>query len=494
MKSPPSPLLFEIELLLPAHLAAYGPIVTDAIAFFVSHLPAGRQAEIAAAQAALPKDASAAERLVSLFHCCPTLHKLGQVIARHRGLDSQVRRALAGLETFAPVTPLTEIRRIIDEDLTAHGVREDVRIADAALAEASVAIVVPVTWHRTPSGPPQRGVLKVRKPGVESRLEEELVVLDKLTEHLNETTQRHDVPPLDYRDVLENARALLLGEIHFEQEQQNLFAAGQQYAHRSDVRIPRLLPFSTPRLTAMERIDGIKVTDVAGRPTHRRRRIARTIVDAMVADVVFSRDSLMTFHADPHAGNLFATDDDTVAIFDWSLIGRLEKRDCEAIARLLIDAVLLDASGVCAAIDSLALSPANPAKLSETVGAAIDELNRGRFPSPSWIVDLLDRAVFAGATIPGNLLLFRKMLLTLNGVIADVCDESSLDAILLSKGFSQFWAELPRRALSWPQSRDFTTHVSTSQLARMMTAAPLAAGQYWMRAWTQCIRSYFPTT
>ena len=494
MKTPTTHPPFDIGLLLPAHLTAYGPVVSDALEFFMTRLSAERQAEITSAQAALPAEATPADRLVALFHCCPTLHKMGQVIARHRGLDSDVRRALAGLETFPPVTPLAEIRRIIDEDLTAHGVHEDVRIANAALAEASVAVVVPITWHRTPSGPPQRGVLKVRKSGIEDRLNEELAILDQLTTHIEASIRRHDVPQVDYREVFENARTLLLGEIHFEREQQNLYAAGQQYANRRDVWIPRLLPFSTSRITAMERIDGVRVTDVGGLPAHRRRRIARTIVDAMVADVVFSRDSEMTFHADPHAGNLFAAEDDTVAILDWSVIGRLEKRDCEAIARLIIDAILLDAPGVCAAVDSLAISPADPARLAESVGAALDELNRGRLPSPSWIVDLLDRAVFAGAKFPGNMLLFRKMLLTLNGVIADVCDESSLDAILLSKGLSKFWSEFPRRAFSWPQSRDFATHVSTSQLARMMTAAPLAAGQHWMRAWTQCIRSYFPAT
>lgn len=484
---------FNLEGLLPAHLSDFAPMVSDALHFFVSELSSDRQAEVARLQAQLPESASAADHLVALFHCCPTLHKVGQIIARHRSIDPVTRRALTRLETFPPVTPLSEIRGIIDEDLTARGVQEDVRIAPAALAEASVAVVVPITWHRTPSGPPQRGVLKVRKPGIEARLHEELAILDGLADVLEGLAPQHNAYSIDFRDIFENAKRLLLGEIDFEREQQNLFAAGQQYAHRQDIWIPRLLPFSTSRITAMERIDGVRVTETAGLPAWRRRRIARTIVDAMVAEVVFSRDSDMFFHADPHAGNLFAAEDDCVAILDWSLTGRLEKRDCESIARLLMSAVLLDCSGVCASINSLAISPADPARLVVPVRAALDKIGRGQMPSPSWIVELLDQAVIAGAKFPVHMLLFRKMLLTLQGVISDVCEESSLDAILISKGLAEFWAELPRRALSWPQSRDFATHVSTEQLAHMMSAAPMAAGQYWMRAWSDCLRAFVPS-
>ncbi|OQZ05876.1 MAG: hypothetical protein B6D36_07890 [Planctomycetes bacterium UTPLA1] len=484
---------FDIDILLPPPLKAFGPLVSDALKFFLSQLGPARLSEISAIQSALPQSAGPADRLVALFHVCPTLHKLAQVIARHRGLDPLVRQALTALETFPPITPLDEVRRIIDEDLTAQGVREDVRIADAALAEASVAIVVPVTWHRTPSGPPQKGVLKVLKPGVKDRLEEELNLLDALADHLEDVAPRYDVPALDHRTSFEHVRTLLLGEVHFAQEQKNLFAAGQQYAARRDVWIPRLLPFSTPRLTAMERIDGVRVTDATSLPAWKKRQFARTIVDAMIADVVFSRNEAMTFHADPHAGNLFAADDGRLAILDWSLTGRLHKRECETIARLLMAALLRDAAGLCTALDALAVKHADPIKLADVAARSLDELLRGRLIGPNWIVDLIDQSVLAGASFPANLLLFRKTLITLQGVVSDVCEDSSLDAIVMSKGMAEFWAELPRRACTWPLSTDFTTHVSSSQIANMMATAPFAVGQVWMRAWTDCLRTCLPT-
>ena len=82
----PSP-AFDIDILLPVPLKAFGPLVSDALKFFLSRLSPARLSEISAIQSALPQIAGPADRLVALFHVCPTLHKLAQVIARHRGLD-----------------------------------------------------------------------------------------------------------------------------------------------------------------------------------------------------------------------------------------------------------------------------------------------------------------------------------------------------------------------------------------------------------------------
>ena len=42
------------------------------------------------------------------------------------------------------------------------------------------------------------------------------------------------------------------------------------------------------------------------------------------------------FHGDPHAGNLFLTDENRLAILDWSLVGSLGERDVMAIVQILL--------------------------------------------------------------------------------------------------------------------------------------------------------------
>lgn len=485
------PFLTQTQQFIPETYAAYRPLIAEALRFFVDRLSAERRAEIVRAQCALPTDATPSARLVALMHCCPVLHKLGQVVARHRGLDAELRRALQELETFAPVYPFEEIRRIIDEELRRASIQEDVLIAQGAMAEASVAVVVPITWHRTPSGPPQRGVLKVKKPGIEDRLQEELAVLAELADHLDATREARELPPFDYRDTFDTVRDLVAGEVDLCQEQRNLTEALPRYSHRRDVWVPVLLPLSTPRMTAMEYIAGAKVTQVADRPAADRRRLARTIVDALIGDVVFCRDGETVFHADPHAGNLLSPDEmpaGSLAILDWSLTGRMAKRDHEAVARIFLAALLSDAASMASSIEQLSLSTPNEAGLRSSVEEALRGLRRGRLPGPAWLVELLDAAARCGARFSGSMLLFRKALLTVEGVVADVCEDTTLDALLVSKGLETLWSEWPRRVLSWPGSRDFATHVSNSELMGLFAAAPLAMGAAWLHAWHDWFR------
>lgn len=82
-----SALPFDLFSLIPESYAAYGPLLTQALALFLAHLPAGRRGTILAEQAHLPRDTPPAQRLTALARHCPTLHKLAQVLARDRRLD-----------------------------------------------------------------------------------------------------------------------------------------------------------------------------------------------------------------------------------------------------------------------------------------------------------------------------------------------------------------------------------------------------------------------
>ena len=68
--------------LLPEAHAAYRPLLVDGLRFFLERLPPPRQARILTEQLRLPGHTSPARRLVTLLRQCPTLHKMGQVVAR----------------------------------------------------------------------------------------------------------------------------------------------------------------------------------------------------------------------------------------------------------------------------------------------------------------------------------------------------------------------------------------------------------------------------
>jgi ubiquinone biosynthesis protein len=464
-----------LAAVVPDCYAEFRPVVADGLTFFLRHLSPPRLAEALGAQAALPTDAGLPRRLVLFLHACPALHKIGQIVARHRRLDPELRRHLQELESLEPRTPVEELRPVLERELAAAAAGYRVRLARRPLAEGSVAVVVPLTWSDPADGagaPCRHGVAKLLKPGVAARLGEDLDILGRLADYVDGRWAAYGLPALPYRELFAEVAELLAHELRLGQEQDHLRQAGRQLAGQSDVLVPRLLPFCTDALTAMERVHGHKVTDPRAASAWRRPVLFRSAVRALLSGVLFSRDESVLFHGDPHAGNLMVTRDGRLALLDWSLAGRLTADDRVRVAQMLVGAWGRDAARVAGAVAGLARGGADESRIRRHAEAALTELRWYRAAGPSWVVGLLDALTRAGVRFPGRLLLFRKAYLTLQGVLSDVCPSCSLDAVLLAEALAQLAWEWPLRWWKPLVDRDYGSHVSSADLVYLAFRAP----------------------
>ena len=461
-----------LDELVPPAYAVYRPAIVDGLVFFLEHLGEERAFAILAEQALLPADAGVNERIVAIARCCPALHKLGQVLARDRRLSAELRKLLQGLESMPSTLGLDEVRALAEAEL---GRLADlgIRIDEPPLAEASVAVVVPFEGQR-PNGEPLRGVLKLLKPGIEAALEDELETLQRIGALLDERCEAYGLPRIAYEESFCDVRALLAREVRLDQEQAHMRAARTAWASIGDVVIPEVYPFSTPRVTAMQRIDGGKVTDAAAElPRRGRRRLGDLIIRALIAQPVWSAGTSL-FHADPHAGNLFATSDGKLAILDWSLVGALTKADRVALTQIVIGALTLDGQRIRAAIDALSQGRSDGAVLQTVIDERVRALRNGAFPGMGWVTSLLDAtALHARCRFDGDLLMFRKVLQTLEGVVADVSADARPDRVLITAVLKALAAEWSQRLYAMPFSRQFATHLSNLDLAQLWASAPL---------------------
>jgi ubiquinone biosynthesis protein len=473
---------FQIEpqalaAVVPDVYAEFRPALADGLTFFVRHLSPARRAEVFASQAELPADTDLPRRLVVFLHACPALHKLGQVVARNRHLDPELRRHLQELESLEPRTPAALLRPLLARELAAAEREYDIRVAEQPLAEGSVAVVVPLTWADPVDGagaPRQRGVAKLLKPGVVDRLEEDLAILAELAGYLEERGTAYGLPPLAYREVLGEVAEWLAHEVRLRQEQANLRLAARQLADQPEVQVPGLLPFCTDALTAMERVDGCKVTDRRGAGSWRRRALFGAAVRALLSGVLFNREESVLFHGDPHAGNLLVTPDGRLALLDWSLAGQLTSDDRGRLAQVLVGGWTLDAGRVVGSVAALACDSPREGLIRHHVETALAGLRWYRLPGPAWAVGLLDVLARDGLRFPPRLLLFRKAFLTLQGVLADVCPGCSLEAALMVEALTQLAWEAPLRCWKPLDDRDYGTHVSSADLLRLAWQAPAA--------------------
>ena len=466
-----------LEALLPETLAAWRPLLAEGMAFFLDRLPEARLGAIVAEQFALSANAPAAERITALLAHCPTLHKLGQVVARQPGLDAELRRHLQALESLPASTDIDALLAHVRAEL---GHDRSLRLADRALAEGSVAVVLPFSWRQ--DGRSHEGVLKALKPGVAQRLAEELAILPALGDFLARRGAEIDLPDIDYRSHLDTAGRLLTQEIRLEHEQANMHAASSLLADDADVFVPALLPWCTPKLTAMERIDGAKLSDAA-LPAHEARRLGRALVAGLLARPFWSRTDTAPFHGDLHGGNLLLAADGRIAVIDWSLTARLTKSEREALVEIALAALALDGRRITAGLASLGLQGTGDAAIAATVERALDSLvQSGRPLGFDWLVGLLDALALQGASGFGaQLAVFRKSWLSLAGVLADLGSVGDADRPLIGLGLQRFAAEWPARLLAPADSRAFSTHVSTADLLRVAADTWPAGLRYWTR-------------
>jgi ubiquinone biosynthesis protein len=421
--------------------------------------------------------------LATLARDCPVLHKLGQVLARDQRLAPQLRAHLRELESLEPVVSETTIRQIVGQELGPLD-RLGIRLVPPAIAQASVAVVIPFEpGEENGTGGKSGGVLKVLKPGIEERLQLELDLLGRVGSHLDERCEELKIPRLDYEESFEQIREKLANEIRLDHEQQHLVQAAEFYADEPRVQIPALLEFCTPRVTAMQRISGRKVTDHHLDGRCGRRQLADLVVRAMIARPMFSLAAQPLFHGDPHAGNMFLTDENRLAILDWSLVGSISHRERVAIAKIIQYAVMFEPTGIAGVLENLGQrKPIDRPNLIAVVERAIRRVRQGNLPGLSWLVELLDDAVFtARLRVGADLMVLRKSLHTLEGVVAEIAGAPfRIDDVLLADFMGHFAAEWLRRFVTPMGSREFATRLSNLDLAQTWLASPLALARFWM--------------
>jgi ubiquinone biosynthesis protein len=466
----------DMKALLPECYAHYRPVVRESLIFFLTRLSHQRKMAIYADQAWMPPHSSPSDRLVALLRHCPTLHKLGQVMARNRELSLDLRRNLQKLESLPPATSLSQLMpalKAIGEPFIEKLAMEE------PLAEASVAVVLPFSCPPDRSFPAERGVIKILKPGIQERLTEELALWPELGDYLEERCRVHEIPRLDYRDTLESVRTLLLDETRLDLEQAHIERAGSFYRDVEDVQIPRLFPWSGPHLTAMEYITGHKVTDVSHLPPPVSEALARCLIRSLVARPFWSMDPQALFHGDPHAGNLFLTIEGRLALLDWSLIVELSKRRREELMQVMLAGLMLHEHRLCRAIAALARSEVEAETLRELARQSLRLVRQGAFPGFAWLVQMMDRAMTEyHLSFPDDLVLFRKAVFTLTDVVADISGDLSADRLLFTSAQEQLVGELPMRATEPSLSRSFGSHLASFDLLEAWSTLPLRAGRY----------------
>lgn len=444
--------LFNQTRIIPDAYQSYRRIVHDGVIFFLSKLPARRLVDIISHQFFITEHAGAEERLFELAKKIPTLHKLGQMVARNRYVDPLIRAWLVQLENGSHGTDATALCRMIENRLGSDKERFCIRFDRCILSEASVGSVVPFTWMAPGSKKEKRGVFKVLKPMIGAQLAEEMAALDCLADYFQQNREKYSFGRFRFRELFEDVKTALREELDLSGEQANLCLADQFYKKDKTICVPEVAPFSSRYFTAMSFVDGTKVTDALTNKAD-RNEAAGTIFKAIICAPLFSDQEYPLFHGDPHAGNIFSygrkgAANLRVSLLDWSQTGHLAKQWRINILKFIQGVLIGDGKMICRAVSALSADDMDDALLGR-IHVAVSDVGRlaeyREAPLVKKAFIMLDQLSIQGVRFPKDLLLFRKTFFILDGLLADLDPDFDMDRAVMVYMRELLLGELPKR-------------------------------------------------
>lgn len=320
--------------LRPRHLARYGAIARLLIKH--GHGELVRHAGLAETLAG-PSDeplaegspAAAEELRADLEALGPTYIKLGQLLSTRADLlPAAYLEALEALQDEVEPFPGGEAVALVEEELGVRLSKAFQSFEEVPLAAASLGQV-----HRARLRDGRAVAVKVQRPGIRQRVADDLEALAELAVFVDEHTEAGR--RVGFGEVLEEFRTSLARELDYRQEASNLVLFAENLASFDRLVIPRpVLDYTTSRVLTMDYVRGRKITRVSP--------LARLEVDgAALGEQLFEaylQQVLVdgVFHADPHPGNVFLTEDGRLALLDLGMVGYVSHATREGLLKLLM--------------------------------------------------------------------------------------------------------------------------------------------------------------
>lgn len=266
----------------------------------------------------------------------PTFIKLGQILST-RGdlLPAGYREELAKLQDSAPPVPGDQIRAIFEEEFG--------RSVDEAFATFDMTPVAAASIGQAHAATLRDGtevIVKLRRPHIIEDVEEDLRVLLDIAYLVNrrwEMARYYDVVA-----IVEEFAQTLRSEMDYLHEGNSLERIANNFATDTSIHIPKVYwEVTTARVLTLERIRGVKITNITGLEAMglNRSDVAKHAARLLLTMIV--RDGF--FHADPHAGNVFVEPDGTIGLIDFGMTAEVDRGHQQQLMRLILGITHQDA-------------------------------------------------------------------------------------------------------------------------------------------------------
>jgi len=342
----------------------------------------------------------------------PVYIKLGQWLSSRADILPQpYLEELAKLQDNVPAAPFEKVKPIIENDLgpiekNFDSIEKNV-ISGASLGQVYIAKVKS-----------KDVVVKVKRPGIEKTVEEDLKILKKYLP----IAMKFVDPNLRFsaKAMLSQFIETIHEEMDYTLESKNLKSIKENLKSNHNVLIPSVLDdHSSKNVLTLEYIPGIKITNVKALDEAGIDRRKLVIDVHKVFFTMLLRQSI--FHADPHPGNIAVAKDGSLILYDFGMVGRLDKEARLKLIRLYLALVEKDPPRTVNAMNDLGMlvPDFNRTLIEKGIGMSIRALH-GKKPDEMEVDAFMEIANKSMSKfpfmLPKHLALYMRMASIIEGI------------------------------------------------------------------------------
>lgn len=344
----------------------------------------------------------------------PTYIKFGQLLSsRPDLLPEPYIKALARLQDKVKPFPYAQVEEIVASELGIRISKAFSHFEPKHLAAASLGQV-----HRAALRDGRPVVVKIQRPDIRPQIAEDFEVLEEIADFFD----NHTEVGRRYRfgKILAEFKSSILQELDYQREASNLTMLAHNLKSFPLLLVPQpVADFSSRSVLTMDYVSGTKITALSplARMDMNGDVLAEEFFKAYLKQVLIDG----FFHADPHPGNIFLTDDGRIALLDLGMTGRVSTKTQENLLRLLMAIsegngdetvkIILRISETAEDFDEAKFAKAAAVLVSEQRDQTLDHQDVGRA-----LLEVSRLAAQTGLYVPSELTLLGKTLLQLEEV------------------------------------------------------------------------------
>lgn len=344
----------------------------------------------------------------------PTFIKFGQILStRPDVVPHEYIIEFLKLQDAVTPLPFSEVRKVIEAEF-GRPVREIFsEIDETPVAAASIAQV-----HSAITRDGDEVAVKVQRPGIEEVINTDIAILKYMARlALKYIPESRLYDPVG---MVEEFSRVIRREMDFTLEASYMEKFRENFSGDPRVKVPKVYWEHTGRgVLTMERVRGIKVDQVN---KLKEEGIDTESVAHLIADIFFKQVfDFGLFHGDLHSGNIFVLSEDSIALVDFGIVGRIGPEMKQDLADILIGIATQDIESTVKVYQRMGILPEDIDKTAfemeyhdiilQYFGRPLKYVKIGEL-----LLDYIRLAARHEIRLPRELLLFDKCIIELEGL------------------------------------------------------------------------------